>query len=174
MSYHSFGLEDHEVGDGGEIGVEFEELTLPDEALAQFVDGLAVGVGLLEEGFVEVVADLSLGEQFLCGREGATGGVDVHGGLFPTATTDTDFATWVGHEIGLGNFTFGAIGQFADDLYDVFAFGLDQLWQFEYFGDFLDDAVEFAFEIDVVVDDAQVGMPCPCTDDFLVEFACYA
>ena len=97
--------------------------------------------------------------------------MDVDGGLFPAAATDTYFAPGVCHEVGLGDFAFGAVGQFADDLNDVLAFGLDELRQFEYFCDFLDDSVEFAFEIDVVVDDAQVWVSRPCLDDLLVQSA---
>ena len=56
---NTFGLHDDKVIDGREERVNLEELSLPDETLAPFDDGLTIGVSLLEHLLIEVVVDLS-------------------------------------------------------------------------------------------------------------------
>ena len=57
---HTLRLQDDQIVDGREEGVDLEKLPFPDEALTPLDDGLTVGIGLLEHLLVEVVVHLPL------------------------------------------------------------------------------------------------------------------
>ena len=67
MRDDSFGLEDDQSIEGIQILIKFEELSVPDETVTQFVNGVAIRVRLLEKRFIERIRNLSFGNQ-LFGR----------------------------------------------------------------------------------------------------------
>ena len=59
-------LEDHEIADRLQEGIDLEVLTLPDETLPALLDRRAIGVGLLQHLLIEVVVHLTLRLDHLC------------------------------------------------------------------------------------------------------------
>ena len=171
MAGNAFCFENHQVVDRLQIRVELEELALVDETPALLVYRQPVGVGLLQQRFVEVVAHLPLHHNLLGGRDALGGGVDVDPVALPLALAQPHFVARFRRQIGLRDVGLGVVGHRPRDFDDVLALVLDGLGQPQHVADFLHHAVYLAVEVVVVVDDAQMGVPRPCVDDFLVELS---
>ena len=132
MVVHSICLENHEYRDRGGVGIEFEELSFPDETFAMLAYGLTLRVSLLQERLIEAVADLTFSHYFLVVGNNLLGdmGVDILSLPFPASQAHD--ASRIGNEIGLGDIGLNAFRQLIGHCHDVFALVLDRMRQFEH------------------------------------------
>ncbi len=136
------------------------------------MDRLAIRVGLLEQTLIESVAHLSFGYNLFRTRNLLLVGVHIYIFTIPSTAAESHFATRFGHQIGLCDVALNHVRHLADDLHDIFPFLLDGAGKAEHVANLLQNAVQLAVEVHVVVDHAQVGMASPCFDYFLIEHAC--
>ena len=159
---HSLGLHHHQVAHWGVERVDLEELTFPDEALTLLADGGAIRVGLLQHLLIQVVVYLSLGLDNLGVAYTLLRSVHIHHlTSAPLASAQTYLASWLCHQICLGNLTLGALGYLADYLYAEYALLLYRLRQSYHLRYLCEHALNLVVEIVVIVDHAQVGMTGP-------------
>ena len=120
---YSLRLQDNEIINWREEGVDLEELSFPDEALASLDDGLTVGIGLLEHLLVEVVVHLPLRLDDLRVGDAFRGTVEVDN-LSPTPlpAAQADLTARFCHEIGLGDHTVGTLRNLTGDLNTIDTF----------------------------------------------------
>ena len=114
---YSLGLHDGKADDGRKEGVDLEELSFPNETLTPFHDGLTVGVSLLEHLLIQIIVDFSFRLNHLCLGDALLGPVqDDHLAPTPFPATQTDLATRLSHQVGLGNHAIGTLRNLADNL----------------------------------------------------------
>lgn len=101
------------------------------KALAQFVDGMPVGVGLCEQRLIEGVAHLPFGLYLLMVGQMLLGGMHIDGlATLPDTPAQSYLAVGVGDEIGLDNLALHGVGDVVTrDAHDVLPLLGDSLGQ---------------------------------------------
>ena len=94
----------------------------------------------------------------------------IHETTLPSPAAQTDFAARFSHQVGLNNITFSTVWNLPYQLDNIFPFFYNRLWKTEHVRDLQDYTIKLLVEVIMVVDDAQMGMPCPSLDYLLVQF----
>ena len=95
---------------------------------------------------------------------------DDHLAPTPFPATQTDLATRLSHQVGLGNHAIGTLRNLADNLDPIDPLVVGWLWQSDHRRYLVKDTIEFVLEVIMVVDDTQMGMAGPGTNHLLIQF----
>ena len=136
-------------------------------------DGDTIRIGLLKHGLVEILTYLALSLYLLVGRKQLLGGMYIHRLALEDTLAKTYLATRFGGKICLYDVAVDASCYIARHLDNVLTLLLHGLRNTQHIANLLENTVQLVVEVVVIVDDTQMRMTRPGTDNLLVELAGY-